>query len=61
MNAMNISKHKRGDDRESNYRLLTEPAQLKVRMETKARVPSRAAEIARLEGELARLMEMLKK
>ena len=33
MNAMNISKHKRGDDRESNYRLLTEPAQLKVRME----------------------------
>ena len=33
MNAMNISKHKRGDDRESNYRLLNEPVQLKVRME----------------------------
>ena len=31
-----------------------------VRMETKARVPSRAEEIARLESELARLMEMLK-
>ena len=37
MNAMNISKHKRGDDRESNYRLLNEPVQLKVRM---AHVPS---------------------
>jgi len=31
-----------------------------VKMETKAHVPSRAAEIARLEAELARLMEMLK-
>ena len=31
-----------------------------VRMETKARVPSRAEEIARLEGELAKLMGMLK-
>ena len=28
MNAMNISKHKRGDDRESNYRLLNEPVKL---------------------------------
>jgi hypothetical protein len=33
MNAMNINKYSRGDDRESNYRLLNEPVQLKVRME----------------------------
>ena len=30
---MNINKYSRGDDRESNYRLLNEPVQLKVRME----------------------------
>ena len=33
MEAMNINKYSRGDDRESNYRLLNEPVQLKVRME----------------------------
>ena len=33
MDALNINKYSRGDDRESNYRLLTEPVQLKVRME----------------------------
>ena len=33
MDAMNINKYSRGDDRESNYRLLNEPVQLKVRME----------------------------
>ena len=33
MEAMNIGKYFRGDDRESNYRLLNEPVQLKVRME----------------------------
>ena len=33
MEAMNFNKFQRGDDRESNYRLLNEPVQLKVRME----------------------------
>ena len=33
MEAMNINKYSRGDDRGSNYRLLNEPVQLKVRME----------------------------
>ena len=33
MEAMNINKYSRGDARESNYRLLNEPVQLKVRME----------------------------
>src|SRR5271157_69073 len=33
MEAMNINKYSRGDDRESNYRLLSEPVQLKVRTE----------------------------
>ena len=33
MDALNINKYSRGDDRESNYRLLNEPVQLKVRME----------------------------
>ena len=33
MEAMNIRQYSRGDDRESNYRLLNEPVQLKVRME----------------------------
>jgi hypothetical protein len=33
MEAMNFNKFQRGDDRESNYRLLNELVQLKVRME----------------------------
>lgn len=33
MEAMNINKYSRGDDHGSNYRLLNEPVQLKVRME----------------------------
>ena len=33
MNPVNINVSKRGDDRGSNYRLLNEPVQLKVRME----------------------------
>ena len=33
LGALNINKYSRGDDRESNYRLLNEPVQLKVRME----------------------------
>ena len=33
MDALNINKYSRGDDRGSNYRLLNEPVQLKVRME----------------------------
>ena len=33
MEAMNINKYSRGDDRGSNYRLLDEPVQLKVRVE----------------------------